>query len=87
MEDSKQKKLVVALGHSALGYDTNQQLEAVRKTARFLADLIESGCQLTITHSNGPQVSMIHKAMTDPHRLLRGSHVRLLCNEPGLCRI
>ena len=69
MEDSKQKKLVVALGHSALGYDTNQQLEAVRKTARFLADLIESGCQLTITHSNGPQVSMIHKAMTELHRI------------------
>lgn len=69
MSENKQKKLVVALGHSALGDDAAQQQSAVRKSAKTLADLIEAGYQLTITHSNGPQVSMIHKAMTELHRI------------------
>ena len=63
------RKAVVALGHEALGVTTRKQWEAVRSTAEALADLTEQGLTLTITHSNGPQVSMIHKAMTELHRL------------------
>lgn len=63
------KKAVVSLGHEALGYTTEKQKEAVLRTAKSLADLVEAGYQLTITHSNGPQVSMIHKAMTELHRM------------------
>jgi carbamate kinase len=63
------KKAVVSLGHEALGYTTNEQKEAVSRTAKALADLAQAGYQLTITHSNGPQVSMIHKAMTELHRI------------------
>ncbi len=63
------KNAVVSLGHEALGYTTLEQRDAVKKTARALADLVEDGCQLTITHSNGPQVSMIHKAMTELRRV------------------
>ncbi|MBQ3791113.1 MAG: carbamate kinase [Lachnospiraceae bacterium] len=63
------RKAVVALGHEALGVTTLKQWEAVRSTAEALADLTEQGLTLTITHSNGPQVSMIHKAMTELHRL------------------
>ena len=63
------KKVVVSLGHEALGYTTTEQWDAVKVTARALADLIEEDYQLTITHSNGPQVSMIHKAMTELRRV------------------
>ncbi len=63
------KKAVVSLGHEALGYTTLEQWDAVKKTAKALADLVEADYQLTITHSNGPQVSMIHKAMTELRRV------------------
>lgn len=63
------KRAVVSLGHEALGYTTGAQRDAVRVTARALADLVEEDYQLTITHSNGPQVSMIHKAMTELRRV------------------
>ncbi len=62
-------KAVVSLGHDALGHTTLEQWDAVKVTARALADLIEEDYQLTITHSNGPQVSMIHKAMTELRRV------------------
>ena len=63
------KRAVVSLGHEALGYTTLEQWDAVKLTAKALADLIEADYQLTITHSNGPQVSMIHKAMTELRRV------------------
>lgn len=62
------KKVVVSLGHDALGLTTTEQHDAVKVSAKALADLIEEDYQLTITHSNGPQVSMIHKAMTELRR-------------------
>ena len=63
------KHVVVSLGHEALGYTILEQWDAVKDTARALADLVEADNQLTITHSNGPQVSMIHKAMTELRRI------------------
>ncbi len=63
------KKVVVSLGHDALGHTTTEQWDAVKITAKALADLIEEDYQLTITHSNGPQVSMIHKAMSELRRV------------------
>ena len=52
-------KAVVSLGHEALGVTTNEQMNATKVTARALADLIEAGYQLIITHSNGPQAFFI----------------------------
>ena len=69
VEEMSRKRAVVSLGHDALGYTTGAQKDAVRVTARALADLVEEDYQLTITHSNGPQVSMIHKAMTELRRV------------------
>ncbi len=59
------KRAVVALGHRALGINLPKQQEAVKRTATVLADLVEDGYQLAITHSNAPQLGMIHTAMNE----------------------
>ena len=59
------KKVVVALGHKALGTTLPEQKSAVKKTAAIIADLVEAGAELVITHSNAPQVGMIHTAMNE----------------------
>lgn len=65
----KKKNVVISLGHEALGHTILEQQGAVKKTAKVLADLTEQDYHLTITHSNGRQVSMIHKAMTELRRI------------------
>ena len=60
-----EKRVVVALGHQALGTDFPGQYKAVHSSVKVLADLIEDGCQLIITHSNAPQVGMIHTALNE----------------------
>ena len=59
------KRVVVALGHRALGTTLPEQKEAVKKTAKVIADLIEADYQVAVTHSNAPQVGMIHTAMNE----------------------
>lgn len=59
------KRAVIALGHRALGITLPEQKMAVEKTAASIADLIEEGYQIAITHSNAPQVGMIHAAMNE----------------------
>ncbi|MCR5272294.1 MAG: carbamate kinase [Lachnospiraceae bacterium] len=61
----RKKRIVVALGHDALGTTLPKQKEATVRTARAVADLIEEDYQVVITHSNGPQVGMIHAAMSE----------------------
>ena len=59
------KRVVVALGHRALGTTLPEQKVAVKSTAKCIADLIEAGYQVAITHSNAPQVGMIHTALNE----------------------
>ena len=59
------KRVVVALGHRALGTTLPEQKEAVKQTAKVIGDLIENGYQVAITHSNAPQVGMIHTPMNE----------------------
>ncbi len=61
----KKKKIVIALGHNALGTTLPEQQEAARKTACAVAEFIKQDYQIVITHSNGPQVGMIHTAMSE----------------------
>ena len=59
------KKVVIALGHRALGTTMPEQYKATRNTAKAIADLVEAGADVVISHSNAPQVGMIHTAMNE----------------------
>ena len=61
----RKKRIVIALGHEALGTTLPEQKEATRRTAKAVADFIQDDYQVAITHSNGPQVGMIHTAMAE----------------------
>ena len=60
-----EKITVVALGHRALGTTLPEQKIATKKAAKAIADLVEAGNRVVISHSNGPQVGMIHTAMNE----------------------
>lgn len=59
----EKKRIVIALGGNALGNTLPEQMAAVKITARAIVDLIEDGCQVVVTHGNGPQVGMVNNAM------------------------
>lgn len=59
------KRIVVALGRNAFGETFPEQQTNVKKAACAIADLVEAKYQVVITHSNGPQVGMIHMAMNE----------------------
>lgn len=61
----RKKRIVIALGHEALGTTLPEQKEATSRTAKAIADFIQDDYQVVITHSNGPQVGMIHTAMAE----------------------
>lgn len=61
----RKKKIVIALGHDALGTTLPEQKRATKKTARAVVDFIRDDYQVVISHSNGPQVGMIHTAMSE----------------------
>jgi carbamate kinase len=62
--DTEKKVAVVAVGGNSLITDKNNpdvphQWDAVRETCKHLADMIEDGWTLVVTHGNGPQVGYI----------------------------
>ena len=61
----KHKRIVIALGHNALGTTLPEQREAAAGTARAVAEFAAADYEIVITHSNGPQVGMIHTAMSE----------------------
>ena len=60
-----EKIVVVALGHRALGTTLPEQKIATQAAAKAVADLVEDGAKVVISHSNGPQIGMIHTAMNE----------------------
>jgi carbamate kinase len=56
------KKIILALGGNALGDSLVEQMAAVQTSSNAIADLIEQGHEVVITHGNGPQVGMIEVA-------------------------
>lgn len=59
------KRIVMAIGHKDMGTNLPEQKEAVKRTAKVIADFIQDGWQVAIVHSNTPQVGMIHTAMNE----------------------
>jgi len=59
------KRIVMALGHNALGINLPEQKAAAAVTAKVVADFIQNGWQVALVHSNAPQVGMIHTAMNE----------------------
>ncbi len=62
-----EKKIVIALGGNALqegkGEGTAEsQLRVVKKTCKYIVQLIDAGYQIAIVHGNGPQVGKILQA-------------------------
>lgn len=69
---------VVAIGGNSLIRDKDHvtvedQMEALRDTARHLADMVEAGWELAVTHGNGPQVGFIVRRSEIAHRV-EGMH-------------
>jgi carbamate kinase len=72
------KVAVVAIGGNSLIRDSKHQSvedqeEALRDTARHLADMIEAGWDLAIGHGNGPQVGFILRRSEIAHKV-EGMH-------------
>ena len=53
------KRIVMAIGHKDMGTNLPEQKEAVKRTAKVIADFIQDGWQVAIVHS------MIHTAMNE----------------------
>lgn len=61
----RKRKIVIALGHDALGTTLPEQKLATKRAAKAVVDFIKDDYQVVISHSNGPQVGMIHTAMAE----------------------
>lgn len=64
MSGAQKKLAVIAIGGNSLISDKNKksvedQYDAICTTVRHIADVIASGCQVCVTHGNGPQVGFI----------------------------
>lgn len=59
------ERVVVALGGNALGSNLHEQMTAVKTTSKAIADLIEAGYEVILSHGNGPQAGMIRLAMDE----------------------
>lgn len=56
------KRIVIALGGNAILTDDGSataQREAITETVRHIADLIEEGHEVVLSHGNGPQIGAI----------------------------
>lgn len=59
------RKVVIALGGNALGNNLEEQMDAVKSTAKAIIDLVQDGNEVIVSHGNGPQVGMINLAMAE----------------------
>ncbi len=77
----EKKKVVIALGHRAMGTTLPEQQTAVKSTAKKIVSLVREGAELVITHGNAPQIGMIHTAMNEFGK----AHPEYTCAPMSVC--
>lgn len=77
----EKKKVVIALGHRAMGTTLPEQQSAVKSTAKKIVSLVKEGAELVITHGNAPQIGMIHTAMNEFGK----AHPEYTCAPMSVC--
>lgn len=77
----EKKKVVIALGHRAMGTTLPEQQTAVKSTAKKIVSLVREGAELVITHGNAPQIGMIHTAMNEFGKV----HPEYTCAPMSVC--
>lgn len=78
------KRIVIALGGNALGTSLQEQKIAAKNTAQAIADLIEEGHDIVITHGNGPQIGLIHNAMVEYNKKIDSENIFPLAISVGM---
>ncbi|MCM1273220.1 MAG: carbamate kinase [Clostridium sp.] len=77
----EKKKVVIALGHRAMGTTLPEQKVATKNTAKKIVSLVKEGAELVITHGNAPQIGMIHTAMNE----FAKGHPEYTCAPMSVC--
>ena len=57
----KKKKIVIALGHEALGTTLPEQKKATKRTAKAVADFIKDDYQIIITDTDADSLMNVKK--------------------------
>lgn len=58
-------RILIALGGNALGNNADQQKMLARNATSAIADMVEQGHEVVLTHGNGPQVGAINLAFKE----------------------
>lgn len=80
-EKMEKKKVVIALGHRAMGTTLPEQKIATKNTAGKIVSLVKEGAEIVITHGNAPQIGMIHTAMNEFGK----AHPEYTCAPMSVC--
>ena len=86
----KRKRIVIALGHEALGSTLPEQQKAAARTAKAVADFIREDYQVVITQQwtagwHDPYGN--ERILPSVSGIYSNSDICLLCDEPGIYRI
>lgn len=83
----KKKRIVIALGHDALGTTLPEQQAAAKKTAKAIADFVKEDYQIIISQQrttgwNDPYGNV--RILQNISGVYGNTNVCLLCHEPGI---
>jgi len=76
-------RILIALGGNALGNNAKQQRDLSKNAASAVADLIEQGHDIILSHGNGPQVGAINLAFNEYAKMKQDQSYNLPFPEAG----